>query len=117
MALHYAPVKTKYGSVSRAFKSTWYKGKPWLEYSETTNKAYCFPCRVYGVNPSDPKFSIEGYDDWKHALEGWNELENLERDPTKKKLKGFAKHASSGQHKKNMEAWRSKEQRETSGLR
>ena len=69
------------------------------------------------MNAITPKFCVEGYNnDWKHALDGWNELENVEKDPSKKKLlKGFAKHVSSGQHRKNMEAWRSKEQREKSG--
>ena len=106
----------KFGAKSRSFSSAWYKGKPWLEYSVATDSAYCFPCRVFGVNAITPKFCVEGYDDWKHALDGWNELENVEKDPSKKKLlKGFAKHVSSGQHKKNMEAWRSKEQREKSG--
>jgi hypothetical protein len=71
---------------------------------------------VYGVNATCPKFCDEGYDNWKNALDGWKELENVEKDPRKKKLlKGFAKHVSSGDHKKNMEAWRSKEQREKSG--
>ena len=65
---------------------------------------------------STPKFCIEGYDNWKNALDGWTDLENVEKDPSKKKLlKGFAKHVTSGEHKKNMEAWRSKEQREKSG--
>lgn len=106
----------KYGEKYRSFSSAWYKGRPWLEYSVATDSAYCFPCRVYGVNAISPKFCDEGYDNWKNALDGWKELENVEKDPSKKKLlKGFAKHVSSGDHKKNMEAWRSKEQREKSG--
>ena len=106
----------KFGTTSRSFNSTWYKGKPWLEYSVATDSAYCFPCRVYGVNPSTPKFCIEGYEDWKHALDGWNELEKVEQNSSSKKnLKGFAKHVASGFHKKNMEAWMDKDKREKSG--
>ena len=47
-----------------------YKRKPWLEYSVATDSAYCFLCRVFGVNAITPKFYVEGYNDWKHALDG-----------------------------------------------
>ena len=108
--------KTRFGQKLRSFNTAWYKGKRWLEYSVATDGAYCFPCRVFGVNPSTPKFCIEGFNNWQHALDGWNELEDTEKHPEKKKaLKGFAKHVISGSHKKNMEAWRSKEQRDRSG--
>lgn len=105
------------GSVTRSFNSSWYKGRKWLEYSVNKDAAYCFPCRVFGVNPSSTTFTEEGFRDWKHALDGWNVLDTVVKTPqNKKKLKGFAKHVSSAWHVNNLAAWREKERRETAGM-
>ena len=106
---------TMCGAALRSFNSSWYKGRPWLEYSIEKDAAYCFPCRVFGVNASSTTFSVEGFHDWKHALDGWNELDNL-KDTNKKKLKGFAKHVTSSWHIHNLAAWKDRECRESSGL-
>jgi hypothetical protein len=37
---------------NRAFKPTWYKDYPWLEYSVTSDSCYCFACRHYSSNDS-----------------------------------------------------------------
>ena len=108
---------TKYGSASRSFSSTWYKGRPWLEYSVEKDAAYCFPCRVFGVNPSSTTFTEEGYKDWKHALDGRNDLDGAAKNQSNKnKLKGFAKHASGKWHVNNLTSWREKERRESTGM-
>ena len=36
-------------SHGRKFKSDWYKTFPWLEYSATTDKVYCFVCRHFST--------------------------------------------------------------------
>lgn len=105
-----------FGKSLRSFKSTWYKSRPWLEYSVEKDAAFCFPCRVFGVNPPETIFTIEGYRDWQHALDGWNNLDHIQKDPSrKKKMKGFAKHAASSWHKHNLATWTEKKKRESSG--
>ena len=100
----------------RSFSNNWYKGRPWLEYSTKNDAAYCFPCRVFGVNSISTIFTEEGFTDWKHALEGWNFLDTLQKTPENaKKLKGFAKHVTSASHVRNLSAWRDKENREKLG--
>jgi len=37
---------------NRAFKSSWYKDYPWLEYSVASDSCYCFVCRHYSSNDS-----------------------------------------------------------------
>lgn len=99
------------------FLGSWYKGCSWLEYSVEKDAAYCFPCRVFGVNPISNTFTEVGYRDWKHALDGWTLLDTIDKNPgDKKKLKGFAKHVVSKQHLDNMSAWSEKEKREAAGM-
>ena len=56
--------------IRRHFKSTWYEMFPWLEYSIKENKAFCFPCRIYGTrtSKSEDTFTTRGYNNWKCAL-------------------------------------------------
>lgn len=37
---------------NRAFKSSWYRDYPWLEYSVASDSCYCFVCRHYSSNDS-----------------------------------------------------------------
>ncbi len=37
---------------NRAFKCTWYKDYPWLEYSVASDSSYCFAYRHYSSNDS-----------------------------------------------------------------
>ena len=108
---------TVIGKSLRSFSSTWYKGRSWLEYSVERDAAFCFPCRVYGVNQqSAAGFTTEGYRDWKHALDGWNELDNIQKDRNnKRKMKGFAKHAASTYHIHNLASWMDKTIRQSEG--
>ena len=46
-------------SRSRSFSANWFNRFPWLEYSVSNDKVYCFACRhysnvLYKPNPSDP---------------------------------------------------------------
>jgi hypothetical protein len=49
---------------NRAFKSTWYKDSPWLEYSVISNSCYCFVCRHYSSNDSVTRKSMEDTVSW-----------------------------------------------------
>ena len=55
-----------FGSNKRSFQHTWYSIFPWLEYSIQRDSVYCFPCRLFGVNP-DPILTVTGFSDWKHG--------------------------------------------------
>lgn len=61
---------TKKGKQS-SFSKTWFHDYPYLEYSVTENKAYCFVCSVFGKGgyqsiqrERSDKSWIEGIDDW-----------------------------------------------------
>ncbi|XP_075507874.1 uncharacterized protein LOC142544722 [Primulina tabacum] len=59
---------TKFGSQNRRFQKKWFQKFYWLEYSPSTNKAYCFYCFLFlnDVNSSnisalDPKNSFDSF--------------------------------------------------------
>ncbi|CAF1440606.1 unnamed protein product [Adineta ricciae] len=57
----------------RHFCHKWFKSYPWLEYSITNNKAYCFFCRfAYDPVKSDEIFTITGFNNWKKGIEKFN---------------------------------------------
>lgn len=81
MLLHYikhGPIQPKEGFVrdkgGRIFRTEYYTRFPWLEYSMSKQKAFCFYCRLFAV-PSvqggqiSTTFITDGYGDWKKALE------------------------------------------------
>ncbi|KAK9705452.1 hypothetical protein RND81_07G058300 [Saponaria officinalis] len=62
------PSKYPSDQKGRKFCSSWFKLFPdWLEYSPTTNAAYCLPCFLY-AKPSgrqrENAFTIEGFRSW-----------------------------------------------------
>jgi hypothetical protein len=73
----------------RGFRKEWTTTRPWLEYSNSADKAFCFPCRLFSKSFSATQmrghetFASKGFDDWKHALS---------------KSRGFAKHEASETH-------------------
>ena len=83
----------KYGVKQHDFQSTWYSGRPWLEFSVSLEAAFCYCCR-HSSNRSDPYFTITGFSNWQHALE---------------KNKGFSKHAASSVHIQALTAWKEKD--------
>jgi hypothetical protein len=58
----------------RCFRVEWTSSRKWLEYSNSTDKSYCFPCHLFASNMSAAQirghdsFFSKGYDDWKHEL-------------------------------------------------
>lgn len=57
----------------RKFRSMWYTGYNWLEYSIAADKAFCFPCRLFG---STGCYVISnGFKNWKKAVQRFKEHE------------------------------------------
>jgi hypothetical protein len=60
-------------TAGRKFRSDWYTTYNWLEYSASTDKAYCFPCRVsyekQKTSKADDAFTVNGTCNWKKALQ------------------------------------------------
>ena len=71
----YGPYQPNLGSFpvgrnGRRFRKTWYAQFSWLEYSEVLDRAFCFPCRLFGqVGQHDQSFVSKGFHKWKDALE------------------------------------------------
>ena len=89
----------------RSFSSSWYKDRPWLEYSVNQDAAFCFTCRKYTkacFNYTEAVFISKGYYDWKHAT---------------CTSKGFDKHASSKEHLMCDAMWRECANRIKSGTK
>ncbi|XP_073045374.1 uncharacterized protein [Primulina eburnea] len=64
---------TKFGSQNRRFQKKWFQKFYWLEYSPSTNKAYCFYCFIFlnDVNSSNISALVnEGFDNWKRVNQG-----------------------------------------------
>ena len=75
------------GDKDRGFVKDWYD-YPWVEYSISQNKVFCFACRHFPYKTGEQAFRSIGYENWKHGA--------------KKALK---KHDSSGAHKVSIESW------------
>ena len=59
-----------FDSHGRHFCAQWYTLFKWLEYSPSINKAFCFPCRVFGnTGHHQEAFISNGFQNWKSALE------------------------------------------------
>lgn len=73
----------------RGFRKDWIVSRPWLEFSSSADKVFCFPCRLFARHMSTSQirgheaFISAGYDDWKHAMD---------------RKKGFTKHETSDVH-------------------
>jgi len=79
------------GGKLRSCQKQLYDSRLWLEYNQTKDAAFCFPCRVFSTAINkDATFHIDGYRNWSTALV---------------KSKRFNKHASSEQHLTCMEKW------------
>jgi len=61
----------------RRFQSSWFKIFPsWLEYSPTSDTAFCLPCYLFnkpdgsGRHHSQSTFSVNGFKNWKKVRNG-----------------------------------------------
>ncbi|KAI6657242.1 hypothetical protein LOD99_11146 [Oopsacas minuta] len=60
------------GESLRSFRSEWFVGRPWIEYSVKLDSAFCFPCRLFAASHpgcGEPAFTHTGFRFWKNATE------------------------------------------------
>ena len=63
--------RSKSGNQYRRFQHSWFKQFPWLEYSPSKDRAFCFPCFIFEKNLAiHPAFTIEGFKSWKRVNDG-----------------------------------------------
>ena len=89
------PILKKFPSnaENRHFRSQWYETFSWLEYSIKKDRAFCFPCRVFGLEAeTDGGFTTVGFNCWKNAFAS----------------KGFKQHDKSNYHIHCMAKWEHK---------
>ena len=86
---HYQYPKSKYKETDPsplAFQLDWYRWYSWLHCKVEKDTAFCFYCKYLETDDIleqvEPPFTVTGFRNWKRAK------------------KGFAKHQSSGLHKK-----------------
>ncbi|ESR36738.1 hypothetical protein CICLE_v10029872mg, partial [Citrus x clementina] len=66
-------LSTKYGTQNPRFQFSWFSKFPWLEYSISKDKAFCFPCYIFHDKSSkNEAFVVDG-------VQNWNNL----KDPSK----------------------------------
>ena len=67
--------KSSFRKQFRRFNQAWFKQFPWLEYSPSKDKAYCFPCFLFeGKNKSLSRSALtgDGFNNWKRVNDGAN---------------------------------------------
>ena len=62
--------KRKFGTKFRSFQKEWFHTRPWLEYSQVADAAFCYCCRAFcrAVFGSD-QWTKLGFTNWKNAME------------------------------------------------
>ncbi|KAL5833527.1 hypothetical protein ACOSQ3_017201 [Xanthoceras sorbifolium] len=54
------------GKYSRRFQQSWFQRFPWLEYSISKDKAFCFPCFLFDTFPLKHRtFTMDSFQSWK----------------------------------------------------
>eukprot|EP00732_Lithocolla_globosa_P001241 Lithocolla_globosa_v1_NODE_583_length_3681_cov_15.345284.p1 type:complete len:543 gc:universal NODE_583_length_3681_cov_15.345284:3050-1422(-) len=84
--------KTMFGQKQRSFSSGWYAVHPWIEYSESVDAIFCFPCRFFSL-PSphiNSTFTLNEFSNWKKATGHTGSL---------------CSHSTTDVHKSSMLAW------------
>ena len=61
--------RTTFGNKNRSFHQQYYEEFPWLEYSPTSDSAYCFSCMMFksnslNIGQSDEAFTTRGFKTW-----------------------------------------------------
>lgn len=89
-----------FGKKQRRFLPSWFSDRQWLEYSESQDAIFCFPCHkmssflVAYQHTADTVFTHRGFRNWK---------------------KGFHVHESSHAHQTAMMLWRDAAERKLKG--
>ena len=61
--------KRIFGSRTRCFNKEWYKERPWLEYSISSDSVFCYCCRAFSNFSTSDQWTKIGFSNWKGALE------------------------------------------------
>lgn len=75
----------------RSFQPKWIDTFEWIEYSEQTDKVYCYACRQFATINTNDVFTSGGFNAWKTALSTG---------------KGLRRHAASANHIGAMLSWK-----------
>ncbi|XP_022876937.1 zinc finger MYM-type protein 1-like [Olea europaea var. sylvestris] len=65
--------KSIFGNQNRRFQKKWFNQFRWLEYSPSTDKAYCFYCFLFSNDANLSKSSAlvtDGFNNWKRVNQG-----------------------------------------------
>lgn len=73
------------------FNPEWYKKHPWISYSASANKVFCFACIHFNANQKEDRFTVKGFDNWAHAVGDKN--------------KGLEKHGKCDGHLAAVKTW------------
>ena len=60
--------KKIFSSKQRGFSKDWYAGRPWLEYSQIADSAFCYCCRAFQNSNTSHTWTTLGFSNWKSAL-------------------------------------------------
>ena len=62
--------KRKFGTKFRSFQKQWFHTRPWVEYSQVADAAFCYCCRAFwrAVSGSD-QWTKLSFTNWKNAME------------------------------------------------
>ena len=78
-----------------SFSKTWFQDYPYLEYSVTENKAYCFVCSLFGEGGYQSAQSERSDRSWIESIDDWSKMKGSRG---KGKLGKLETHFSSGAH-------------------
>ena len=88
--------KRSIGGSNRSFNKSWFATYRWLEYNQSMDACFCFPCRVFLANSAEKTFIQIGFPDWKTAQSTGSK-------------KGLSKHDQSNNHQHAMALWSNRE--------
>ena len=88
--------KQSIGGSNRSFNKSWCATYRWLEYNQSMDACFCFPCRAFLANSAEKTFTQIGFRDWKHVRSTGSK-------------KGLSKHDQSNNHQHAMALWADRE--------
>jgi hypothetical protein len=62
------------------FNPEWYKKHPWISYSASANKVFCYACIHFLRKQKEDRFTVKGFNNWAYAvirIRDWINMENV----------------------------------------
>ena len=75
------------------FNPEWYKKHPWISYSASANKVFCYACIHFLPKQKEDIFTVKGFNNWAYAVGDKN--------------KGLDKHGKCDNHLAAVKRWES----------